>query len=427
MITSTLLLGALAAFAPDDKTVLPPVYALRVGRAETIANGAIDHAVLLVEDGKITVVGEDLPIERGIPTFDHPDWVVMPGLVNCKSMYGLSSRGPNSSQPELKASDELYPAGTSYTSLLESGVTTLGLHPGGDGIPGQAVAIRPKGSSLDSVVLRDSAYVLIKARSNTKSKKMLISGFEDADEHAEKVEKAREKWEKDQEKKKKKSKSKKDDDDKDEDEKKEEEDDGEFTPPEADPDVQAFIDLRAGALSALIDLSKAADYIHLLDALGEEEISYSLHCNLRNDIDLYEVADRVGEAEARIVLSPEITLQPFTRRDRNLPAEFVNAGAKLALVPTSDSTTAHRSWRTDVGNIVRFGLDRDVALRAMTLEPAEVLGVADRVGSLEAGKDANLILLDGDPLQPSTRIQMVILEGENVYEYEAPTTGGDDE
>ena len=76
---------------------------------------------------------------------------------------------------------------------------------------------------------------------------------------------------------------------------------------------------------------------------------------------------------------------------------------------------------------MRFGLDRDVALRGVTLEPAEVLGLADRVGSLEAGKDANLILLDGDPLEPATRIQMVILEGENVYEYEAPTIGGDEE
>jgi imidazolonepropionase-like amidohydrolase len=118
-------------------------------------------------------------------------------------------------------------------------------------------------------------------------------------------------------------------------------------------------------------------------------------------------------------------LQPFTRRDRNLPAEFVAAGAKLAFVPRSDSQAAYRSWLTDVGSVVRFGLDREVALRALTLEPAEVLGVADRVGSLAAGKDANLILLDGDPLEPATRIQMVILDGKNVYEYEAPTTGGD--
>jgi imidazolonepropionase-like amidohydrolase len=427
MITSTLILGALAAFAPDDKTELPPVYALRVGRAETVANGAVEHAVVLVENGKITVVGEDLPVERGIPTFDHPDWVLMPGLVNCKSRAGLSGRAGNDSKPEVKASDELYPQTSTYTALVEAGVTTLGLHPAGEGIPGQAVAVRPSGSSSEEVILRDPAYLLIELRSNVKSKRMVMDAFGEADEYGEKVEKAREKWEKDLEKQKKAEKKKKDDDKKDEDEKEEEKVPETFTPPEPDADVKPFLDLRAGKLTALVDISKAADYLHLLDALGDEEIGYSLFCNLRDDIDLYEVSERIGETGVRIVLSPEITLQPFTRRDRNLPAEFAAAGAKLAFVPRSDTTTSHRTWLVDAGNLVRFGLDREDALRALTLEPAEVLGVADRVGSIEAGKDANLILLDGDPFEPATRIQMVILEGENVYEYEAPTTGGDEE
>jgi len=428
MITTSLLLGAvgtLGALAPDDKTELPPVYALRVGRAETIANGTIEHAVLLVEGGKITVVGEDLPIERGIPTFDHPDWVVMPGLVNCKTRYGLPGRGRDASTPEVKASDDLYPPSLDYEALIEAGMTTLGVVPAGEGIPGQAVAIKPMGSTVDELALRDPAYLLIELRSNSKSKRMVIDGFGEADEYGEKVEKAKEKWEKALEKQKKDDKKKKDDDDKDKDEKEEDRVPETFTPPEPDADVQPFLDLRAGTLNALVDISKAADYLHWLDVLGDEEIGYSLFCNLRNDIDLYEVSERFGETEGRIVLTPEITLQPFTRRDRNLPAEFADAGAKIALVPRSDSSASARSWLTDVGNVVRFGLDREVALRAITLEPAEVLGLADRVGSIEAGKDANLILLDGDPLEPATRIRMVILDGKNVYEYEAPTTGED--
>jgi hypothetical protein len=209
MITSTYLLGPLVTLvtlgAPgsDDKTELPPIYALRVGRAETIANGAIEHAVLLVENGKITVVGEDLPVERGIPTFDHPDWVVMPGLVSCRSRAGLSGRGQNNSTPEVKASAELYAPEMDYSSLLEAGVTTLGLVPPGEGIPGQSVAIRPLGSSLEQVSLRDPAYLLIELRSNTKSTKMVIDGFGKVDVHDEKVKKALEKWEKDSEKAKK--------------------------------------------------------------------------------------------------------------------------------------------------------------------------------------------------------------------------------
>jgi hypothetical protein len=298
----------------------------------------------------------------------------------------------------------------------------LAIHPSGSGISGQAVAVRA--GAIDSeLILRDSVYLKIQLRSSSKSKKMVMDGFEKADEHGEKVEKAREKWEKDAEKAKKKKKKDDDEEDKEEDEKDKVPE--HFTPPAADEKVQPFLDLRSGELSAMVDISKAADYLHWLDALGEEEITFALHCNLRNDIDLYEVIDRLGEGGARVILSPEITLQPFTRRERNLPAEVVSAGAALALVPRSDGS--HATWRADVGHLIRAGLDQQMALRAMTLEPAEVLGLGERLGSIEAGKDANLVLLDGEPFAPGTKIQMVLLEGQNVYEYKAPSTGGEDE
>ena len=426
MITSTILLGALSVLGPhEDKTELPPVYALRVGLAETVSAGPIENAVVLVENGKITVVGEDLPVERGIPTFDRPDWVVMPGLVNCYSSAGIGGRGSNSSDAEIKAADELYARNAIYGQLLELGVTTLGLYPAGSGIPGQAVAVRPKGSSAADMVLSEVAYLKIVLRSNTRSKRLIMDGFDKADEHGEKVQKAKEKWEKDVEKAKKSKSKKKDDEDKKEDDKKKEDEvPKEFTPPAADPKIQPFLDLRSGDLSALVNISKAADYLHLLDALGDEEIAFSVHCALRNDIDLSEIAERFGETGGRVILEPELSFRPFTRRERNLPAEFAAAGAKLALVPSSDSTAGHRSWRVQTGQLIKKGLERETALRALTLEPADVLGVAERVGSLDAGKDANLILLDGDPFDPDTKIQMVILEGENVYEYEAPNAGG---
>ena len=63
----------------------------RVGRAETVSKGVIEHAVIFVEDGKIVMIGEDLPVERGIPVIDKPDWTVMPGLVNCYTRVGADS------------------------------------------------------------------------------------------------------------------------------------------------------------------------------------------------------------------------------------------------------------------------------------------------------------------------------------------------
>jgi hypothetical protein len=406
-----LLLGLLPFAAPtaDDEPIeLPQYFAVRVGEAHTVSHGTIEHAVILVENGRIVVVGEDLAIERGIPVFDRPDWVAIPGLVNCQSRLGLDGRGRSGFNPQRMASGELYPGQLVYADVLEHGTTTVGLHPAGNGIPGQAVAIRPAGSTPEDMILRDSAYLLIELRSNQGSKKMLSGAFDKVDKYLEKELKAFEKYEKDKEKAEK---------EKDKDKKKEMLDKlGEYVPPAPDDDELPFLQLREGELRALIDISKAADWLHLLDAIDDEEFDWDLRVGLRNDIDVYHVIEQIGEAEKRVVVEPRLTLVPNTRRERNLPAEFLRAGAKVAFVPTSPSSIAsHESWRFDVGLLVAAGMSADDALRAMTLEPAAVLGVDAKVGSIEAGKHANLVFLDGDPFEPSTRIQAVLLEGELVH------------
>ena len=77
---------------------------------------------------------------------------------------------------------------------------------------------------------------------------------------------------------------------------------------------------------------------------------------------------------------------------------------------------AHRDWLPDVGRLVGQGLPREVALAAVTLEAARALGLADRLGSIEKGKIANLVLWSGDPLEPSSRVEAVMLDGAFVYE-----------
>ena len=114
-------------------------------------------------------------------------------------------------------------------------------------------------------------------------------------------------------------------------------------------------------------------------------------------------------------MEPEITLHPGTMRQRNLPAEFSRAGAKLVLVPRTDSTTGLRDWLRHTAELVAAGLDRQTAIRALTLEAAAVLGLDERLGSLEPGKDANLIILNGDPFEVGTKVEAVMLDGEFVH------------
>ena len=155
--------------------------------------------------------------------------------------------------------------------------------------------------------------------------------------------------------------------------------------------------------------------MHLLDAVGEEEFSWDLRLPVTRSLNIFEVADQIGERECRIVMEPSISLHPGTMRQRNLAAELSKAGAKLVFIPRRDSLADHRDWLRDVGSVVATGVDREVALRAVTLEPAGLLGLEERIGSLEIGKDANLLFMSGDPLEVGSRIEAVMLEGKFVF------------
>jgi hypothetical protein len=421
--------------------------AYRVGRAETVSHGVIEHAVILVEDGKIVTIGEDLPIERGIPIVDKPEWTVVPGFVDCYTRIGADSEGGEDMSPDVKASDELWPGADEYEEIVKYGETTLGIYPAGNGIPGQAVAVRTKAANAAAMILKDPAYLKIILRADSGAKKRVKDGFKKADEYDDKVKKAREKWDKDQEKKKGKKDDKKEEKkDEKSDEKKsaaddpkpDEKKDGEkkedakdekagFVPPVPDAKTKPFVDLRKKTLRALVSINTAADYLHWLDVLDKENIDWDLRCNLGRpnaDTDFFYVTnkkefdldqDGIGDKKVRVVVEPVLNLMPGTMRVRNIPVEFGNAGAKVVFIPRSDNLFDHKNWLANVGEIVGAGMKHDVALRAMTLEPAELMGVADRVGSLDKGKDANMVFLNGDPFEPATRIQAVMLEGKLVY------------
>ncbi len=370
---------------------LPHTYALRVGRAETVAHGSIPNAVILVEGDRITIVGEDLPIEAGIPVVDLPEAVVTPGFVNPRSRVGLDSRGNTTVDPSITPEFELLPDQSVFENVLETGVTTLGLYPSGGGVPGQAIAIRPQGSTVDEMLLQAPSYIQMYCQSDRNSKKLFGDAFELFDKYMEGVEKERDKHKKDKKKK-----------------------DEEFEPPVPDAKTLPMVRLMAGDQRAVVGIRKAADFLHLLDVLGDREVEYDLQIDMRDNLDVFMIAERIAEHGLRVLVDPVLTTHPGTRRDRSIPNDLLDAGAKIAFVPSSDSVSGMRNWRREVGTLVRFGMDPGAALAAMTHEPAQVLGVDDQVGSIDGGKLANLLIFDGDPFAVSTNLLGVIFEGEFV-------------
>ena len=400
--------------------------AIRVGRAETVAQGPLENAVVLVEGGRIVAVGADLPVARGIRVLDRRDWVVTPGLVNSYSRLGMDGQAGKLDEPETHASEELYPRQEEYRDVLELGVTTIALYPPGTGLPGQAVAVRPAGDTPRAMTIEEGVYLKITMASSAQAKKDLRGAFEKVDEYEEKVRRAREKWEKEQERKRRsKATSKKDDDErasedterKDEREAEDRDASGDrFVPPDPEPYVVAMQRVRSKELPVLFAISKASDYLHLLEALGREDVDWFLRLPLRSESDFHFVEEQIGEQRPLVVIDPELTLMQNSRRERNLPAELARAGARIVLVPARDTVQAHRTWMADVGRLVATGLDRSAALAAVTSEAAAVLGLDERLGTLSPGKDANMVFWSGDPFEPQSLVEAVMLEGELVYE-----------
>jgi imidazolonepropionase-like amidohydrolase len=346
-----------------------PVTAIKADRIDTITNGVIENGVILIRDTKISEIGTDVEIPANATIIDAGDKTVFPGLVSPVATIGLSPPpgGGPASHPNYRIVDELYPHQHDYKRALQAGFTTLALVPGGTGIGGQGAVVRPVGESPEEMIVAKAGLLWIGFRADDKTKGTIKRAFESA-------------------------RNKKD---------------------SSEPDVLPLARALKGEIPTFASCARPADTIHLLDLLEDyDEMKLILVTGTEN----YRIADRLAKREMPVVVRATIDFELFTRKRLNVPNMLVQAGVKIACTPASTGIEDHEDFRRQMAELVKCGLDAEVAKKAMTIHPAKALGLDYRLGSLEKGKDANLLILDGDVLDATTTVHSVMIEGKIAYE-----------
>lgn len=365
------------------------------------------NGTVVITDGLIEALGPDLQVPPDAEVIDASGRWVLPGFIDAHTHLGVDEAaegwaGQDTNErtdpvtAQVRALDAINPAETGFADALTGGVTSVGVNPGSANvIGGLCVAIHTHGRTVDEMVLRSPCGVKAALGENPKrvygeQKKMPSTRLGTA-----------------------------------------------AVLRQAFVDAQNYQAKRAGAGDGFEgrDLKLEA-----LAAVLEREIPWRQHCHRADDIatamrvadefgyDLvidhgtegFLIADLIAERGVPVLIGPLLTSRSKVElRNRSLanPGRLAAAGVEISIITDHPVVPVHFLVH-QATLAVKEGLDPEVALRALTINPAKVLGVADRVGSLKVGKLGDVVIWSGDPLDVMQRALQVLIAGVSVYRYE---------
>lgn len=419
--------------------------AIKAGKIITMAGEPIQDGVIVIRDGQIAAVGSDLEIPVEARIIDASDKTVMPGFVEAHSSDGMGQANEtNPIVPYVSVLDEINPMDPYFQDARRNGVTTVAITPGNSTmIGGQAAIIKTGGTFVDAMVLKSDAGVKISLRPVSGSRMSHLAKLrETLDEAKEKLEKKQKSQETAEES------EEKDSDDASErrgrrggrrqgprgegnqpstqDEEPAQEDKPDSEEKKEEETVESELDkamfaLLSGKLPAIIYCEKAMDVGTALRLIKE----YQLEAKLVLGRECYKAASEIAKSELPVILDPQLVFweeDPRTKEETKviLPKVFQDQGVAYTFqVGRSNAASLGRNYLWyQAATAVRYGMPEEQALEALTLLPARFHGVDPFVGSIEVGKDADLVILSGDPLKIDTWVETTIVNGEVVYEKE---------
>jgi imidazolonepropionase-like amidohydrolase len=398
-LAATLLLTATATAQEETKKSDPPRLAIKALRIIPVVGKPIDRGVLLLKDGKIERIGkqDEVEIPPGYEVRDFPRGWVTPGWVDLHAHVAGTDLNDMvyPTNPELRNLDAIIPDNWQLQGARQGGTTTLLFIPGsGTNLSGFGTLVKTAGKTLDEMLVRFPGALKIAQLGNPERRAgdvgrtrmgmnyLLRERLAEAKRYAEA-------WETHST------------------------DSGE-SPPMKDERLENFRGLFKKSFPVIV---------HTVWVNGIEATKRLLHDELGLDViithatfDSYKAADVIVGAELPVNVGPRmIHYERETGRILGLAALWKESGADLS-INTDCPVIPAEELTTQACVSVRYGLGEKAALEGLSIIPARQVGMGDRLGSLEPGKDADVVVRDGPPLDVRSKVLFVVVNGKPAYE-----------
>jgi len=384
------------------------------GRVVPVTGEPIDGGTVLFDAGKITAVGgPDVAVPADAEVVDAAGKWVLPGFIDAHVHLGVHEEGEGwagrdtnemtrPATPDVRAVDAINPAEQGFRDAIGGGVLAVNVNPGSaNPIGGQTAAIKCWGRVVDQMVLRAPSG--LKSALGENPKRVYGDRHETPSTRLGTAAVIR----------------------------------------EAFVDASNYLARLAAAENRPESERKPVDRDLGLEALGRvlrREIPWRQHCHRADDIatamriarefgyqlvidhgtEAHLLADLIAAESIPVIIGPLFTSRSKVElRNRSLanPGRLAAAGVTIAI--TTDHPVVPIHFLIHQASLaVKEGLDREAALRAVTINPARILGVDSRIGSLEPGKDADLVIWSGDPLEVTSRAERAYADGRQIYVYD---------
>jgi imidazolonepropionase-like amidohydrolase len=381
--------------------------ALKGATIHPVVGADIPSGTIVFENGKITMIGADAAVPAGAEVIDATGKHVYPGLINANTVLGLVEIGAVRATVDVEESGAINPNVRSITSVnpdselipvaRSAGVLSALSVPEGGIISGQSAVLRLDGWTPEEMTVLSPAAMHLRWPNLTidrhprarKSVKDQLKEIEKAQKQIrDAFQIARSYWQ---------------------------------ARKNPGPDFKS--DLRWEALMPVFD-GKLPLFVHASTlAQIEAAMAWAKEMQLKIVLvegdDAWRVAPQLKETDTAVVLQPSTSLPP--RRDDDYDsvwssaAKLQAAGVRFCIASNGrGAETNERNVGYEAGLAAGYGLPKEEALKAVTIYPAQILGVADRLGSLETGKAATLIVTNGDPLDFPTQVEAAFIDGRKI-------------